>query len=206
MSTRHVFATVLLAFVSISLQDRSASNVAAQGFRVATDEAIADQQLSQAIVMRDLSTLSPELLQRTREMAWKQISDDATPENWNEHASRVDAFILSGSYTQTATLEAYINEDEEHRKGIFLFLDKAFDRVSYDFTLRGLQATGYGKRFRKWVELMYDTAKPPRRRIYANGYYSEWFEIKSGVAQGCPLSPLLFLEESMEHTKFLCDP
>ena len=34
---------------------------------------------------------------------------------------------------------------------------------------------------------------PPRRRMYVNGYYSDWFTIKSGVAQGCPLSPLLFL-------------
>ena len=37
------------------------------------------------------------------------------------------------------------------------------------------------------------TANPPKRRIYANGYYSDWFDIKSGVAQGCPISPLLFL-------------
>ena len=41
--------------------------------------------------------------------------------------------------------------------------------------------------------MMYDTDDPPQRRIYANGYYSGWFSVKSGVAQGCPLSPLLFL-------------
>ena len=40
---------------------------------------------------------------------------------------------------------------------------------------------------------MYDDGNPPERRIFANGYYSEWFEINSGVAQGCPVSPLLFL-------------
>jgi hypothetical protein len=41
--------------------------------------------------------------------------------------------------------------------------------------------------------MMYNEGRPPRRRMYINGYYSEWFGIKSGVAQGCPLSPLLFL-------------
>ena len=40
---------------------------------------------------------------------------------------------------------------------------------------------------------MYNTAQPPKRRIFSNGHYSEWFSIRSGVAQGCPLSPLLFL-------------
>ena len=72
-------------------------------------------------------------------------------------------------------------------------MEKAFDRVSYDFTLKGLRALGFGKQYRKWVGMMYDVKKPPRRRMYVNGYYSNWFEIKSGVAQGCPLSPLLFL-------------
>ncbi|MBO8631180.1 hypothetical protein INO08_15855, partial [Staphylococcus aureus] len=31
------------------------------------------------------------------------------------------------------------------------------------------------------------------RRMYINGQYSSQFPISSGVAQGCPLSPLLFL-------------
>ena len=63
-------------------------------------------------------------------------------------------------------------------------MEKAFDRVSYEFTKKGLEAFGFGKGFRKWVGMMYDENKAPRRRMYVNGYYSDWFEIKSGVAQG----------------------
>ena len=57
----------------------------------------------------------------------------------------------------------------------------------------GLESLGFGKHFRRWIKMMYNTKRAPKRRMYVNGYYSEWFEIKSGVAQGCPLSPLLFL-------------
>jgi len=105
-----------------------------------------------------------------------------------------DTFIAEAT-TLMRGIEAYINDKPEDRQGIMLFLDmeKAFDRVSYDFTLRGLKAIGFGKNFRKWVGMMYNVKRPPRRRMYVNGYYSEWFDIKSGVAQGCPLSPLLFL-------------
>ena len=58
-------------------------------------------------------------------------------------------------------VEAYTNEDGEQRKGIMLFLDmeKAFDRVSYDFTLSGLKSLGFGKRFRGWIKMMYDIIK-----------------------------------------------
>jgi hypothetical protein len=92
-------------------------------------------------------------------------------------------------------VEAYINDEPEKREGIFLFFDmeKAFDRVSFEFLNKALDATGFGPNFRSMVKLMYDEDNAPKRRIYANGYLGEWFEIKSGVAQGCPLSPLLFL-------------
>ena len=105
-----------------------------------------------------------------------------------------DTFIAEASML-LRMIESYINDEPSTRKGAFLFLDmeKAFDRVSYEFTKKGLQALGFGPRFRKWVGMMYDEENAPRRRIYMNGYYSEWFQIKSGVAQGCPLSPLLFL-------------
>ena len=93
-------------------------------------------------------------------------------------------------------IEAYMN-DEEHPKrgGLMLFLDmeKAFDRVSYEFLMSAAEAVGFGPNFLKTLGMMYSTDRPPKRRIYANGFYSNWFDIKSGVAQGCPLSPLLFL-------------
>ena len=92
-------------------------------------------------------------------------------------------------------IEAWINDEPTERQGIFLFFDmeKAFDRVSYKFLNSALEATNFGPNFRKLVGLMYNEDAAPRRRIYANGYLSEWFDIRSGVAQGCPLSPLLFL-------------
>ena len=93
-------------------------------------------------------------------------------------------------------VEAYMNDDDhQERGGLMLFLDmeKAFDRVSYAFLMRAAEAVGFGPNFMSTIGMMYNTEKPPLRRIYANGYYSEWFAIKSGVAQGCPVSPLLFL-------------
>ena len=92
-------------------------------------------------------------------------------------------------------VEAWINDEPTTREGLFIFLDmeKAFDRVSFKFLLTSMKSLGFGDGFVDAVKLMYDVDRPPKRRIYANGYYSHWFPIKSGVAQGCPLSPLLFL-------------
>ena len=91
--------------------------------------------------------------------------------------------------------KAYINEEDTGRHGLYIFLDmeKAFDRVSYGFIKKALKAVGFGPEFIRCVSMMYNQDAPPTRRIYANGYYSSAFSIISGVAQGCPLSPLLFL-------------
>ena len=47
--------------------------------------------------------------------------------------------------------------------------------------------------FVDYISLMCDEVHSPTRTIQANGYLSSPFPIRSGVAQGCPLSPLLFL-------------
>ena len=61
---------------------------------------------------------------------------------------------------------------QDNRGGLFLFLDmeKAFDRVSYSFLNDGLESLGFGPRFRRAVNMMYNEDRPPTRRMYVNGY------------------------------------
>ena len=83
--------------------------------------------------------------------------------------------------------------DDENQELYLLFLDmeKAFDRCSWEFLLEALDAIGFDQNFISFVKLAYST--DTRRRITANGYLGPTFTLHSGVAQGCPLSPLLFL-------------
>ncbi|MCP3678529.1 MAG: hypothetical protein GY721_13375, partial [Deltaproteobacteria bacterium] len=85
--------------------------------------------------------------------------------------------------------------DHKKQKGYFIFLDmeKAFDRVSWKPILGGMEKLGFGEEMISLVRMLYDLNDPPQRRILVNGKAGQYFPIKSGVAQGCPLSPLLFL-------------
>ena len=76
---------------------------------------------------------------------------------------------------------------------LFLDLEKAFDRVSHEYLMDALKAAGVGKRMRLWIHIIYNEDDPMRRKVTLNGVTSREFPIKAGVAQGCPLSPLLFL-------------
>eukprot|EP00964_Phaeocystis_antarctica_P145723 scaffold111836_cov102-Phaeocystis_antarctica.AAC.1 len=58
---------------------------------------------------------------------------------------------------------------------------------------------------RHWVSLMYNVEAPPTRRLTINGQHSQPFALKSGVAQGCPLSALLFLAITEPFTRLIED-
>ena len=122
-----------------------------------------------------------------------------------------DAFIAENTHL-LKLLQAYVETDADDDEGaLFLFLDmeKAFDRCSWEFLHDALQELGFpdvptvssnGEAptmtphpFRQWVNLAYNHDAPPTRRMSANGYLSKPFPLASGVAQGCPLSPLLFI-------------
>ncbi|KAL7852925.1 hypothetical protein SRHO_G00187100 [Serrasalmus rhombeus] len=71
-----------------------------------------------------------------------------------------------------------------------LDFEKAFDRVSHQFLFKVLQKMGFPGRFLGWVGLLY---KDINSRILVNGHLSKAITVHSGVRQGCPLSPLLFV-------------
>ena len=59
--------------------------------------------------------------------------------------------------------------------------------------MAGLKELNFGSEFIKFIKLAYSHEHPPTRQIYINGYLGPDFNLASGVAQGCPISPLLFL-------------
>ena len=85
--------------------------------------------------------------------------------------------------------------EDENSAGMFVFLDleKAFDRVSWKYLKEALQRLGFGPDFVKWIHILYDETYPPTRKLRINGHEGHEFNLKCGTAQGCPLSPLLYI-------------
>lgn len=67
---------------------------------------------------------------------------------------------------------------------------KAFDRIPHQFLLQVLEKMGFPERFLAWLGLLYNCLIS---RILVNGHQSKAVNICSGIRQGCPLSPLLYV-------------
>ena len=75
--------------------------------------------------------------------------------------------------------------------GVILFLDsaKAYDRLDVGWLHRCMEAVGFGPHARRWVSLLHTNRQA---RVRFNGWLTPAFPVISGVAQGSPLSPLLY--------------
>ncbi|CAI5465382.1 unnamed protein product [Closterium sp. Yama58-4] len=67
---------------------------------------------------------------------------------------------------------------------------KAFDSVSRIFIFMVLRNMGFPERFVAWVEGLHAGTTT---KLLINGWLSEGIQVRSGVRQGCPLAPYLFL-------------
>lgn len=71
----------------------------------------------------------------------------------------------------------------------FVDLKKAFDSVSREALWAVLK--GYGVEL-KLIELLRDLHEGTQAAVRVGGCFSKWFDIKSGVRQGCVIAPCLF--------------
>lgn len=80
-------------------------------------------------------------------------------------------------------------------------LEKAYDKVSHTYLFRVLTEMGLPEPFLKTLKGLYCGIKS---QVLVNGTLSETFSVLSGVRQGCPLSPLMFvfaIEPLLQHVQ-----
>ena len=66
--------------------------------------------------------------------------------------------------------------------------EKAFDKIQHPFMIKSLQKPGTEGPYLNIIKAIYDK---PTANITLNGKKLKAFPLKSGIRQGCPLSPLL---------------
>ena len=105
---------------------------------------------------------------------------------------------------QIATLKIIIEQSHEWNSSLYVnFIDfeKAFDRLDRPTTWRLMEHYGIP---RKYITIIRNTYEGMACQVLHGGTTTEKFSIKTGVRQGCLLSPFLFLlaiDWIMESTK-----
>lgn len=103
-------------------------------------------------------------------------------------------------------IEATLNETDETGLVIFCDLEKAFDRCSWDYIVQASKELGFKGYIQNWFEMLYNHYNPPRRKLKINGKTGPSFKLHSGVPQGDPLSPVIFLFVTEAFTRLVENP
>eukprot|EP00966_Prymnesium_polylepis_P329674 7385349-Prymnesium_polylepis.1 len=81
-----------------------------------------------------------------------------------------DSFLLE-NIMLLKLIQDYVDHEDEEAYLLFLDMEKAFDRCSWDFMLAALPALGFGPDFISYIKLMYSEDNPPERSTPAKDSY-----------------------------------
>ena len=92
----------------------------------------------------------------------------------------------------TSMLAAYMKHTKKEGCVICWDAEKAYDRVSWKYLFRMMEAFGIPEGFRHMVGMCYKEGQVSSA-IMVNGHMSSFFSVGASVRQGCPASCSLFL-------------
>ena len=73
---------------------------------------------------------------------------------------------------------------------MLLDFEKAIDSIEWSFMMKCLQKYNMGSKFIKWIKILHNQTKSC---VSNNGYLTEYFYLRRGIRQGCPILALLFI-------------
>jgi hypothetical protein len=97
-----------------------------------------------------------------------------------------------GCVDQIYNLKECLSMSRQKGKEVYMcFIDlrKAYDSVNRDLLWKAMREYGVSEKIVKILNSLYDNT---RAKVRVNGKLSEFLSLKTGVKQGCVLSPLLF--------------
>ncbi|CAI5480026.1 unnamed protein product, partial [Closterium sp. Yama58-4] len=97
---------------------------------------------------------------------------------------------LSDAVALVADIIEGAKSDKDDCHMLLVDFQKAFDSVSRDFLFQVLESMGFPERFVGWVKGLHEGTTT---KLLINGWLGEGADVVSGVRQGCPLAPYLFL-------------
>ena len=73
---------------------------------------------------------------------------------------------------------------------VLLDWEKAFDKIDHDAMWTALTELGLPEMYINNIKALYQN---PQFRVKEDGQTTAWYKQKTGIRQGCPLSPYLFI-------------